>query len=94
MLNGCLIQRLAEERRFADIASLQNAVLAKSTRLFEQNFDRESIQQLLAAAESAAQQTSSQNTFNLGALIENFWHSMEQRFMSDFLGSNLVEIFH
>lgn len=55
MLNGCLIQRLAEERRFADIASLQNAVLAKSTRLFEQNFDRESIQQLLAAAESAAQ---------------------------------------
>ena len=58
MLNSCLIERLAQESRFMAIADLQQLILNKSASMFDQQFDRAKIQQQLAYAESAAQQTS------------------------------------
>jgi len=95
MLNTCLIERMTEETRFAAIRRLKGILWLKSEATYAQNFDKQMIQQLLAEAESTASKDSSvQNTFNLNSLIDNFWVAMEQRFMSDFLGHNLVELFH
>ena len=53
---------------------------------------------MLAEAESTVEDQSgahdSSANFNLDGLIMDFWCSMEDRFLSDFLGENIVELFH
>lgn len=45
-------------------------------------------------SESAEQQSSLENTFNLENLIKNFWMSLEDRFLTKYLSENIVNLFH
>ena len=44
MLNQCLIERIAEEERFAAIARLQSILWQRSDEIFQETFDRTRIQ--------------------------------------------------
>ena len=50
----------------------------------------------MAVAESSTETTpdSQENTFNLDKLIDNFFIDMENRFLEEFIGANIVELFH
>ena len=47
----------------------------------------------MAEAESAADQENSDATFTLDTVIVNFWNSLEHRFLTDYIGQNIAELF-
>ena len=94
MLNICLIERLVEETRFQQLERLLDVVMAKSDAIFAVTFDRTHIQQLIAQAESTGEQNETENVFNLDGLIHKFWEDLEISFLTDYIGQNIVELFH
>ena len=72
-----------------------NILFAKSDQIFSATFDRTHIQQLIAEAETTVENDeSAQNTFNLDALVVNFWKGLEISFLTDYISQNIVDLFH